>query len=232
MVFQFNQRKVIHGARKDKLGTVQVSIELPENDQDCEPDKMLPMDVDIRHCCRGGGKLSFDEVQVRLNEVRAYTCIEKAGRRRKFNSETDKLVKKMVRCKNQSKSGPNGILKLKQLQLDIPKTALVDGNAHGVHVHHYVEITLMSTGRFVENLKFLFPIKLGGKQYKSSPDNHPVYFNKSRSGRLRVTVDSPSATNKENSKLSLRKSFNDGDGSRRFSIMKVQSQRRPLVQSI
>mmetsp|Transcript_8803 Transcript_8803/g.14624 ORF Transcript_8803/g.14624 Transcript_8803/m.14624 type:complete len:210 (+) Transcript_8803:165-794(+) len=165
----FTQRKQLRGRRgiQKSLGTVQVTLQLPEGET-FQPGATLPIDAEIRRSCRYN--CAFDEIRVRLHEVLSYASSPGV-----VVTESTKLLKRNIRT-NQKRKTKSGVIDLKEIPLAIPLKARCDGKMGFVRISHVLEIKLMSRGMTVENMTFKFPFVIGRSQkYKIMPDNHACY---------------------------------------------------------
>lgn len=140
----------------------------------------MPVNVRIKVAPGRHHSVKFDEIRIRLKETQSWNSIinSKAGNDN-FLTETTVLARQRLKCWEDyvDEDDPTQrTVELKDVSLEIPEDAVLDREYGLVRVHHFLDIKLVSHGGFVDNLKFKFPVVLGGDQYELVPSNHPVNF--------------------------------------------------------
>jgi len=168
------QRKTLQSKRgREKLGTCQVSLNLPENQKILLPGDSLPVDIEIAHSCYE--KFALNEIRIRVHEIQTV-----ARSKRKAFSSTKPRDIKLTKYDILTNGVPatwrkNAVIDIQGLDVIIPETALCDCSNGSTLVHHFLEIKLISSGR-EETLRFKFPLAIGSDQYTSVSNEHHRSF--------------------------------------------------------
>lgn len=175
----FSQRKSIKGSVRQRLGDIICQFNLKE-DELLEPGTTMPVNVMIKVVPGKHHSVKFDEIRVRLKETHSWNSIinSKAGNDN-FLTETKVLAREQLTCWEDhiDEDDPtNRTVELNDVELEIPEDAVPDREYGLVRVHHFLDIKLVSKGGLVDNLKFKFPVVIGGDQYDLMPSNHPMNF--------------------------------------------------------
>jgi hypothetical protein len=159
-----------------RIGEVEVHVDLLQSDQ-IKPGSRIPLNVEIANSSEKG---EFDEIRIRLNEVHSWTSIigPKRGTDSSIMTEVTKLTKKNIRSwTEQIDYRHRRVILLDNMSLDVPTIAICDRNSGLVRIHHVLEVKLISHGYSVDNMRFRFPLVIGGKQYdEASPKRHAVSY--------------------------------------------------------
>lgn len=168
------QRKTLQAKRgREKLGTCQVSLNLPENQKILLPGDSLPVDIEIAHSCYE--KYALNEIRIRVHEIQT-----NAKNKRKTFSSTKSRDIKLTKYDILTNGVPatwrkNAVIDIQGLDVVIPETAQCDCFDGSTLVHHFIEIKLISSGR-EETLRFKFPLAVGSDQYTSVSNEHHRSF--------------------------------------------------------
>lgn len=160
------------------LGCVQVQIlNLLEKDT-IHPGSKVNLNLDITN----SSKVTFDQVQISVREVQSWSSLiqPKTGNSPTM-METTKLSKEKI-CNwdiipivDESTGKKQRFVQLHDLSIDVPKSASNDRPYGLLRIHHYLQIKLTSDGAIINNLRFRFPLVLGGEQHEIMSDDHPLH---------------------------------------------------------
>lgn len=158
-----------------RIGDVEVHADFLENDN-IQPGSRIPLNVEIANSSASG---SFDEIRIRLNEVHSWNSIVSPKySNSSVMTEVTKLSKKDIRTWTEHVDyRERRVIHLDNMSLDIPDTAKCDSDAGLVRIHHVLEVKLISRRYSVDNMRFRFPLVIGGKQYDHVlPRRHAVNY--------------------------------------------------------
>mmetsp|Transcript_11319 Transcript_11319/g.18728 ORF Transcript_11319/g.18728 Transcript_11319/m.18728 type:complete len:272 (-) Transcript_11319:139-954(-) len=164
------------------LGSVQVRVlDLLEKDA-IETDSRFQLSLDITNTSRN---VTFDEIRIGINEVQSWasliqpkhgnttTMMEVTKLSRRCYTEWD--VEHVV---NEQTEKTERLVQLHGTSLEIPKCATKDREYGLLRIHHYLQVKLISHSKIVNNLRFRFPLVIGGVQYAADilpPVDHPLH---------------------------------------------------------
>lgn len=194
----YRQHKPFHSAGGIKAvgeGDVEVHVDLmpSESNTHIQPGSRIPLNINILNSNPIG---KFDEIRIRLIEVLSWSSItgqiSNAKQYKGFKdiaTEITKLTtKKLSSWPEEIDGRQRRVIRLHNMSLDIPQSAKCDQNVGLIRIHHVLEVKLISSGYHVSNMKFRFPLVIGGKQYdgrRALPRHHAInYLNEKRTEQI------------------------------------------------
>jgi hypothetical protein len=161
------------------LGCVQVKLRnFLENDS-IEPGSRLNVSLDITNSSK---KVKFDEIRISVNEVQTWaSLIQPKHGNNATMTEITKLSKKCLqtwdieKVVNEQTGKTERFVQLHGMSAEIPKITAEDRPYGLLRIHHYLQVKLISDGKIINNLRFRFPLVIGGPQMKELSDDHPLH---------------------------------------------------------
>lgn len=171
--------KTLRAGTMKNLGCVQVQLlNLLEQDS-IEPDSTLNLSLDITNSSKS---VKFHKIQISVREVQTWTSMikPKTGNNPTM-MEITKLSKQticdwdIVPIVDKDTGKKQRLVQLHDLKLDIPESTNRDRPYGLLRINHYLQVKLTSDGAIINNLRFRFPLVIGGEQYETIPDDHPIH---------------------------------------------------------
>jgi hypothetical protein len=174
----YRECKTLH-AGVYHLGCVKVKLlDFLENDS-IEPGSRLNLSLDITNSSKN---VKFDEIRISVNEVQTWaSMIPPKHSNSATMTEITKLSKKTLKTWNIQKvvnertGKTERFVQLHGMSLEVPKITAADRPYGLLRIHHYVQVKLISDGKIINNLRYRFPLVIGGPQMEELPDDHPLH---------------------------------------------------------